>query len=148
LEKSPWEATSSSASQEIPCILCKPETHSKRPLVPILGETNPAHAYPPYFLKIHFNIIAPSTIMSCKWSLHQNPVCTFPLLHTRHIPPSISFYTSFQRTCPGLRLSVPLRKTSFYGEEVSDPQQTLHDGWPNLFGCTRLLIQYIRSYPP
>ena len=56
---------------------------------------------------------------------------------------------SFQRTCPGLRLTVLLRKTlTFYGEEVSAPQRTFHDGWPTLVGCTRLLIHYIRSYPP
>ena len=91
MEKSPGKATSSSASQEIPCILCKPEIHyhfhSNRPLLPILGEINPAHASPPYFLKIYFNIIGPSTIRSCKWSFHLNPACTFPLHHTCHIPP-------------------------------------------------------------
>ena len=91
MEKSPGKATSSSASQEIPCTLCKPEiryhVHSNWPLLPILDEINPAHASPPYFFKIYFNIIAPSTIRSCKWSLHQNPECTFPLPHTCHIPP-------------------------------------------------------------
>jgi hypothetical protein len=144
MDKSPWEATSSSDSQEIPCILCKPEihyhVHSNRTLVLVLflivmcapssvfcvlfvcknvlyychqvstklllnnsnnnnniqGETNPAHASPPYFLKIYFNIIAPSTITSCKWylslrSLHQNPVRIFPLLHSPHSP-AISSY--------------------------------------------------------
>ena len=34
---------------------------------------------------------------------------------------------------------------TFYGEEVSAPQRTAHDGWPPLVGCTRLLIQYIRG---
>ena len=63
--------------------------------------------------------------------------------------PRPSHLMSFQRTCPGLRLTVLLRKTlTFYGEEVSAPQRTFHDGWPTLVGCTRLLIHYIRSYPP
>ena len=50
-----------------------------------------------YFLKTHFNIILPTTLVSPKWSLflrfpNQNPVYTSPLPHTFHMPrPSHSF---------------------------------------------------------
>ena len=36
----------------------------------------------------------------------------------------------------------------FYGEELLAPRPTPQAGGPPLVGCPRLLIQYIRSYPP
>ena len=102
----PWckflleKLTGFSDSQEIPRILCKPEFHycvyKCPPPAPKLNQISPAHVPTSHFLKIHFNIIVPSTTVSSKWSLslrlpHQNPVDTSSP-HVLRDPP-ISFFS-------------------------------------------------------
>ena len=82
----PWEADSSSPSQEIPRTVCNSvvryRIHNRPPLVTTLGHFNLAHDLPIYFFKNQRSIIFSSTSRSSKWSpsyrfLHRNPAFLF-----------------------------------------------------------------------
>ena len=99
MEQSPsWEANRFWASQEIPHISWNPKVHYRihkcLPPFPILSQLDPVYAPTSHFLKIHLNIILPSTPGSSKWSLffrfpHQNPV------YTSTLPPTFPAHRSF-----------------------------------------------------
>jgi len=80
-QRSSSEADSSSASQEIPCLLLNPRFISVHnlPLVPIISQKNPVHTLPSYFFQIHFSIILPLMPRSSK--------CSFSLSHMLLDPP-------------------------------------------------------------
>ena len=88
-----WEANRFAASQEIIRILWIPKVHYRShkcpPHVPFLNQLDPVHTPTPHFLKIHLNIILPSTPGSPQWSLSLRfPTKTpyMPLPHTCWMP--------------------------------------------------------------
>ena len=88
-----WGANRFADSQEIPRILWTADVHYSirkcPPPILILNHHDPVITPTSHLLKIHLNIILPSTPASLQWSLshrfpHQSPVCAspFPILST------------------------------------------------------------------
>ena len=107
-----WAANWFAASQEIPRISRNPKahyrTHKRPPLVSILGQPNPVHIPTSHLLKIHPNIIHPSTPRSPQWS----PSLRFPQQDPIHPP-----------TEQASRMWVFLNKV-FYREGLLAPRPT------------------------
>ena len=97
MQQSPsWEANRFSASQEIPHILWNPKVHYHIHKCPppfhILSHIDPVRTPTSHFLKIHLNIILPSTLLCLSSRVspsgfpHQNPVYTSAVPHTCYMP--------------------------------------------------------------
>jgi hypothetical protein len=73
--------------------------HKRPPPVSIPSQLDPVHVPTSHLLKIHLNIILPSTPGSSRWSLslrfpHQNPVYAYPFSRVCYMP-SPSHYSRF-----------------------------------------------------
>ena len=94
------------SNQDIPRILWNPNvhyrTHKSPPPVTILRQLHPVPTTPSQFLKIHFNIILPSTSWSPQWSFPQvsppKPCAHLSLPpYVPHVPP-ISIFSILSPT--------------------------------------------------
>ena len=96
MQQTSWETNPFWASQEIPKILRNLKVHyyiyKCPPPVPSLCQINWVHSPPSHYLKIHLNVILPSTPGSFKWTVSSDfptknhPVYTSSLPHTYYIP--------------------------------------------------------------
>jgi hypothetical protein len=61
-----WKANSHSSNQEFPCLLWIPKVYYRvnknAQLFPILSHVHLVYTFPPYFTKIHSNIISPLSL--------------------------------------------------------------------------------------
>ena len=121
-----WETNRFAGSQEIPRILWNSNVHYRihkcPPPVPILSLLDPVHTPTSHFLKIHLNIILPSTPRYPKWSLsirfpHQNPVYASLLPHTHYMSRPSHSSRFYHLNNIGWR-------NIFYGDELLEPRPT------------------------
>jgi hypothetical protein len=142
----------------------------------ILSQKSLHYASPSHFLKIHSNIILPSTlwVLQVVLSITSAHQILYPCIHLSnlsyvlHAPP-ISLFSiwsperylvrsSAHKAPRCVVFSIPLFPchsalqnfyiVQFLGEELLATWRTSNLEDPPPVGCPRLLIQYIRSYPP
>jgi hypothetical protein len=82
-------------------------------------------------LKIHFNIITPSTPRSSMWSHslrspYQNPACTIPVSHTCHMPCSSAISILQDVKAFSLEVQANGGRTPYSPTGVLSPSQTMY----------------------
>jgi hypothetical protein len=109
MEQSPsWESNQFATSQKIPRILWNQKAHyciqKCPPPVSILRQLNPVHTPSTHFLKIHFNIILPSTPGSPQCSL----ALRFPhqTLYTPLLSPNQAIFPAQRHVTPQTRYTL------------------------------------------
>jgi hypothetical protein len=107
-----WETNRFSASQEIPRILWNLKVHCRfhkcLPPVSILSQLDPVHKLTSHFMKIHPNIILPSTPVNPKWSL----LLRFP---TRNLYTPLLY--TIRATCPAHLILLDFITRTIFGEQ-------------------------------
>ena len=122
MEQSPsWEASLFSPSEAIPHISWKPKVHYRLykcpPTLPLLSQINAVHDPTSCLLRIHLNIILPSTSAFPKWSLS----LTIP-----HQSPDAPLLSPIRATCPAQLILYDLITRTIFSEEYRSLSSSLY----------------------
>ena len=126
-----WEANWFAANQEIPRISRNTKvhyrTHKRPPPVSILGQLNPVHIPTSHLLKIHLNIVHPSTPRSPQWS----PSLRFP-----HQDPIHPLSSPIRAICPAHLILFDFITRTILGEECKSFSSIVTSGTQNVADIT------------